>query len=410
MQMVNRFSFKRIYSFVIVLFFIVFSTFEYFFRSNVGLYFEVFVVISLLFVKYGKISIDRFFPLVVSIFVIFLFQMLLYGANPLTRIINVVCVAFAAHAVKKDLLRDIRDIIVIIALYSVVIWVLTSFIPPIDNYLISLAERYPSLNVDAAKNEGGGLNIIIYNFYTQWFSQLIGFRRNCGPFWEPGMFAVYLNLAFFINAALLDNKKSVNIILGIALFTTFSTGGYVSFLFVLLLLLLSNKESSLLPKVLVLVGIVVLAWYMSSLEYVGSKVESQMGSAQVGSDASRFGAILTHLKIISEHPLFGVVSVDEYSDTGILSSGLFLPFVMYGIPVGIIYYFYLYKACIRFSRYYNKNQKTGRFFFYTLLFVSISQTVTLSVVYMTIVFSGLMIDINKNIKWRQEHSSTYQYA
>ena len=225
--------------------------------------------------------------------------MLLYGANPLTRFASVVCIALAAHAVKKDLLRDIRDIIFFIAIYSVVIWLLTSFIPPIDNYLVNLAAKYPSLNVDTAKHEGGGLNIIIYNFYEQWYSQLIGFRRNCGPFWEPGMFAVYLNLALFINVALLDNKRSVNIILGIALFTTFSTGGYVTFLFVLLLFLSlsSNNKSNVLNKGLLLGAIIAIAWYMSGLEYVADKLENQMISAEVGSDASRFGAILTHLKI-----------------------------------------------------------------------------------------------------------------
>lgn len=409
-MMTEQLFFKRIYSFLIVLFFLVFSTFEYFFRSNVGLYFEVFVFFSLLFIKYGKSFIYKCFILILSIFVVFVLQLVLYGANPLTRIVPVICIAVAAHAVKRDLLLYIRNIIAFIALYSVIIWLLVTFSHTIENVLLDIATKYPSLNVGTAKNEDGGLNIVIYNFYSQWFSQLIGFRRNCGPFWEPGMFAVYLNMAFFINAAFLDNNKIINIIFGVALFTTFSTGGYVTFLFILLLFLFLNRNSNSWTKILVVIAFLVAAVYMMNLEYVGGKVEDQMVNATVGSDTSRFGAILTHLKIIYEHPLFGVVSVKDYSETGILSSGLLLPFVMYGVPVGMIYYYYLYISCISFGRYYNRGKKTGRFFFYMLVFVSISQTVTLSVVYMTLLFSGLMLDFKNRIIWTQKNSLTYQSA
>ena len=58
---------------------------------------------------------------------------------------------------------------------------------------------FPSLNVHDAVFEGGGLNIIIYNFQTAVLLEIVGFLRNCGPFWEPGMYAVFLNIALAFN-------------------------------------------------------------------------------------------------------------------------------------------------------------------------------------------------------------------
>lgn len=61
---------------------------------------------------------------------------------------------------------------------------------PFDKRIfIIFDKRFPSLNAEIAVDEGGGRNFVIYNFQTSFISEIIGFSRNCGPFWEPGMFA-----------------------------------------------------------------------------------------------------------------------------------------------------------------------------------------------------------------------------
>lgn len=69
------------------------------------------------------------------------------------------------------------------------------------------------------------------------------FNANYGIFWEPGAFQTFINLALYFQLFVLKdiNIKKITIFL-ITLFTTFSTTGYLSALFLFIIYLISNKD------------------------------------------------------------------------------------------------------------------------------------------------------------------------
>ena len=76
--------------------------------------------------------------------------------------------------------------------------------------------------------------------------------RNCGPFWEPGAYQGFLNLAItllILTNNIRDKKFWINIaILIVTIITTFSTGGYIVLFFNLLLLIYMEKNVSQFTK------------------------------------------------------------------------------------------------------------------------------------------------------------------
>ena len=49
------------------------------------------------------------------------------------------------------------------------------------------------------------------------------------------------------------------------------------------------------------------------LEFVGEKVMDQSEEFEIGSDVSRFGAFLTQLEMIKDHPVLGGAKISDYS-------------------------------------------------------------------------------------------------
>jgi len=286
------------------------------------------------------------------------------------------------------------NIISFIAFYSLVIYLL-SFYPTIKAFLFNLASNIKSINADEAVVTGGGVNFVIYNFQQDISTYAIGIPRNCGPFWEPGMFAVFLSIALFFNLFVKPvKKKFCNLILSIALITTFSTGGYFAGSYILILYGF-NKKINPLFKILLLVIIGVIVYYVSQLEFVVEKTTTQYNVATYGSDKSRFGAFLTQINMIDASPLIGGEDITEYATTKTLASGTLLPFVNFGIPLGFVFYLLLYKSCNWISNFYQHSKKIGLQFFILLIILSFSQTILLSATIYTFLFIGIVL---KNIQ------------
>jgi hypothetical protein len=128
--------------------------------------------------------------------------------------------------------------------------------------------------------------------------------RNPGPFWEPGLFAVFLNLALIFN---LINEKKIwtrkNIVLTLALLSTFSTAGYIAFFVLLFSFYIVNQ--SLGKKILLsLVLLPVLLTLYFSLEFLSSKVEQNINMANT-TTSSRFGSALVDITDFAKSPFIG---------------------------------------------------------------------------------------------------------
>ena len=260
-----------------------------------------------------------------------------------------------------------------------------------DFLLYQLAPMFPSLNVHDAVFEGGGLNIIIYNFQTAVLLEIVGFLRNCGPFWEPGMYAVFLNIALAFNLFIYkSSNKWINRVLLLSLATTFSTGGYVVGLLLIILTVLLKKTNFVL-KVASIAAVVIACFYIIEFDFIGDKINMQIETATIGSDNSRFGAILTQLKMIDASPIIGGEDISKYIQSGhrqTLASGILMPIVQLGIPMGLFYLLSLLAALFFLSKSYHRKKIIGWLLFIIILALSISQTILMSSFMMILLFVG----------------------
>lgn len=172
------------YTYVTLL--IVFSSFEYFFRaSNL-----VLMLCSLAIVHYSALYLKRqdlkklnysIFFLLSTITVVIL--QIISGYDKFNYLIGHIVgglgIISIACMLQNKVIRVFCNIILCIASYSLAIYLLC-LIPPIENYFYDLSANFPSLNVDKALFEGGGINIVIYNFQSNFVSKVIGFHRKIG--------------------------------------------------------------------------------------------------------------------------------------------------------------------------------------------------------------------------------------
>lgn len=381
------------------------SYFEFFFRDR------LYILWGILFI-FGMISLQRyhidllsksfrsiFAYIVISFFVCIIQTLTTSSASSLfafSQVFMLFCLIMLGVATKENLLNRFVTLMTVIAVYSVAIYLICIISPAIKDYLVNvISPRYISLGVENAIQEGGGINFVIYNFQQN--SEYALYNRNCGPFWEPGMFAVFLNLALFVNIFLLQGKGIINVILVVALLTTMSTGGYFGGLFILMSYsILRNKKTIL--SIAYIILLIVFLYFFSSTDFLGDKLMQQMTSYQIGNDDSRYGAMLTHLKIFLDHPLWGYYGIEGYTIDGrmALASGLLIPLSSRGFFAGSLYYILLYRASIKYALYYAQKKQVGVFMFLFILLLSFSQTILLTSCIMVYIFAGLLLNLNKN--------------
>ena len=138
--------------------------------------------------------------------------------------------------------------------------------------------------------------------------------RNSGMFWEPGAFAIYLNLALLLftgNLKLLFKKRKWRVIIIItALITTFSTTGY--FLFFIILLhyyLLESRKNKIVSIFVATIFLIFSGYLFKSLPFLKDKALAQYENAQ-NKDINEFspdrlGALLFDLHYIKKNPITG---------------------------------------------------------------------------------------------------------
>lgn len=384
---------KKIRPYIYVSLLIVFSSFEFFFRSNIFL--PILSVVALTDAVIHKYKINTTIALyILLISLLYLIQGAFLGIHNINGIvipfINLVGLACIASIAYKDFIRVFTNIIFVIALYSLIIY-LICLNTSIYDYMYNHVAVFDSINVDRAVFDGGGKNFIIYNFQTDFISKAIGASRNCGPFWEPGMFAVFVLIALFFNLFLIKKGKLIKtIILIAALISTFSTGGYIGGVFIFLLYIINTGFK--LRNIFMFIPVAIcVTIYVANLEYIGEKTREQFRYADTGSDQSRYGAFLTQIDMIEASPIIGGESIQNYASSKTLASGTLWPIVVYGIPIALVYYIDLFLACRNLGLVYSKKRFIGVELYALILLLSFSQTILLNTIIICLMFCGLLI-------------------
>ena len=189
-------------------------------------------------------------------------------------------------------------------------------------------------------------------------------ERNSGMFWEPGAFQGFIMLVPLLYSdnliQLWKSHKKECIILILALLTTKSTTGYITFAAFLFLTMFLNKKISLVLKTVLIALAVPIFVYAWSQDFMGEKLVKEYEEATMlrrGEVSwNRMGVMVIDYENIVRHPIIGNGFMDE-SRYGILGeymrgagNGFTGAINMFGIPFILLYFIGIFKNLVHLSK------------------------------------------------------------
>jgi hypothetical protein len=339
----------------------------------------------------------QFYILIYCYFIYFVAISIKYSEIHPTIFLNYFLFFFIVYVVVKalkfNLFRIYEYLLYFLAIIGLLMWGIQIILggDTLYNYFGTI------LSDDSfSRVSGNGLTAIIYSVQPNSASFLFQFMlpRNCGFAWEPGVFAVYLCLAIFINLFITnsDSKGKIRFwVLLFALISTQSTTGYLIFLVIILFYYLNKK----LKIILLLLPLMITALiFIFSLPFMSNKIVSLvnetseidlMVEASIGRESSfapqRFSSFLLALRDFYNNPILGTGGIAGKSWTNKIGAnistitGIGIILAQFGI-IGFLFFIIIsFKTSLFFSKYFNYN---GKFLlFLVILFISISYSVIL---------------------------------
>ena len=259
----------------------------------------------------------------------------------------VIAILYSQVISKDEFMCSYINVMVVIAVISLICSAIKIASPGITN--IFLSQRYQL-------EDSYYIASPLYTWGTFYIDP-----RNYGPFWEPGAFQIYLNIAIlFLIATNTMLKKGKFIILVVALLTTMSTTGYIIaaimvlfFYDDILAIVVSRKKRTINPKTkyitFLIIVFLILGWVLTS-EVVVNKF-----SVSNVSYNTRVNDIIQSLELSVKNIFFGLGNTDtlkneiqsrniQTNSNGLLAmiytfGGFYAFFYMYRIKKGINYLF-----------------------------------------------------------------------
>lgn len=378
--------------------------FEFAYRASIYLQFIILFFVALYFISLKKKFNSKFFLLAVLFLIPLFFQTLQIGslypfiANGTGQLVKFLICYLILEIVKERFHITFVGFIYFLAIFSFIFFP-TQFFPSIEETIKnSIGSLIKPLGSETMPDGFTGKTLIFFN-YIAGFNIAKGDRmlRNCGPFWEPGMFAIFLNIALLINIYI--NKSSLfskkNVVFIIAIITTVSTTGFIA-LFIIFLskyFLIKEKYKFFLFAPVLFAFAYVTYTYVWTLESFSKKIEVNFNNRQEDR-RSRFGAALYHFDKLQENPLSGVVFIIaerekniRYEDRLVSPNGLSYVFFVWGMPIGILYYILFYRGIRKWLLQNNiKSKSVFYLFFFIFLLLAFSQDITVRNFYLMFVF------------------------
>lgn len=293
------------------------------------------LIIALCFIKGKKLSSPRFLFWVICSIVLFLFQNSILELTSINAEINFLLRLYIAFMTASYFGNRFREVY-----FKVMVAVCAISIP---FYLLQLGGFSVGYEISRYKS------ILVYNFMDG--------DRNPGMFWEPGALQGFIMLVplFYSDKLkqLWKEHKKECIILLIALLTTKSTTGYLTFAAFLFLTLLLNGKISLVMKGIAITAMLAVFTFAWSQDFIGEKIMEEYESAQNIQNGeiawSRMGSMMIDIQNIKRHPIIGNGFMDE-SRYGILGeymrgagNGLTGAINMFGIPFILLYFIGMFR-------------------------------------------------------------------
>lgn len=296
---------------------------------------------------------------------------------------------------------------------SLIIWILIIFIPLVKPFLMFVGTFLPQmLSEEWMENtSNAGVSLYIYFLPTNPYASVSGILRNCGPFFEPGLFASYISIALIISMIYNQNLfHRANVVLFLSLISTCSSAGYITMFLIILYSVYSSKKMSI--KISIIFAMLVLWQPVMELDFMSNKIQNNYTSSSESS-SSRFGALIYHSEKIILSPLIGYVGgalpltqFDRFlgntnSDRQLSPNGLSFPFVYWGIPLAILFFVNLFKG-LKLLLPSKIPLFDVRFVYLIVLSASFSQTITTEPILLII---SMLPFLNKNNDEKLKNSS-----
>ena len=325
----------------------------------------LFIIISLPFIqsrKRGTLSFDKysmsFFLLMIVSFCVSNFYNHEAFETFASRILAIV-VAFIVTCCysEEDYFKAFDKFIYLVSICAIITEIIAYVIP-------SFFIAFPSIT-----------NTVGSRFFVYFFGSMeqanLGrtiIRAN-GIFWEPGAFSIYLiigimNQLFGIGE--INNRHLFVYIM--ALLLTFSTTGYVSLAFVILVFVFSKRTDLLSKRVkgVLIIGsvLIVIGSILLDNNLIQNMVLGKLISG-TSSATTRYSSLFNGMKVAIDHPLFGVGSnfrpyMLEYVQSSIFNNGgtsitntIVAQFACYGSIFGLLFFV----GTIRFFKKWSTNMR-----------------------------------------------------
>lgn len=297
---------NRVFDLILIFLLIATSGFQYFYVNEewivVGLVLSIIISIK----RKILVKIDHKFILLFFVFVGWEFIQLAYFGN--FRFVSLLGTSsrllFAYLVIKNTenvFLGYYVKIINFFAIISLIFYTFFFFPSVTDNLINYALENFQPLFSYESYDYAYKANIIIFNFHGYDFIPF----RNSGPFWEPGAFAIFLSLAILFDIIQKNNFiLRNNIFLIIALFTTFSTTGYLILALILTWSFYVKGNKNLWYLFLIPICAYYFLNFAMEQEFIYYKIEQDYLMAQE-TTGSRFGSAFADFTLIKENPVLG---------------------------------------------------------------------------------------------------------
>lgn len=280
----------------------------------------------------------------------------------------------------KSLFLYYEDIMVLVAKYTTVMWLLGVLLPPVDQ----IYTLFP-LSIESDNRTMDGYNILYLFCWNHDPSAII--PRNAGLAFEPGYFAIMLALAILVNLYRrgISFSGNSNIIwLLVALASTMSTTGFS--VVMVLYIYFAVKRINFKYVFFALIVFIPLGYAVSKLDFMMQKITNEivgLSSSDTVIDQlqwskthrrnshislGRFMSMFFESQNILHDPItgYGPTTNQSYfsrkvSDNVTLTGGILKTFGIYGIPLGLFLYLMLFMSSSLMASSFGSNKKWGLF-------------------------------------------------
>lgn len=281
-------------------------------------------------------------------------------------------------------------IVCLLSVISLLFWCI-DFIPQGHSFLLDIGEMLPQLGWEnmRATREGSTANMSYSLYlYTVYFIDNLSIPQNTGPFWEHGIFCIYLVIAFYLNA-IRENKifTKYNIIFITTIITTFSSSGYVVLIIAMAFIILQRGGLTF-RKIILLSLLLVGTYYISSLDFMTEKITENAMSTQ---ESSRFFAMVYHWQQIVKSPFigYGPYLNRVFSNLVMSPNGWTQLLRIWGIPFSVYLLIAFYRGIGNFFKD-NRNSSLIRLGLFVIVMTAVfPQTLSVSYFYFFLFFYSL---------------------